>query len=131
MAEQLSYKRREPIAKRIVGLIDDGVTMNVILDTIQAEFGTDVPKSTQTIYKLYGDDIAKARAGFQSYLGKKAFQRIEEGSDRILELALRSKAGWKPQESVTIDEGEDSEQGSSALDTIMDLLGKERKNPEN
>lgn len=118
------YKRKEHVAKRLTGLIDNGVTMATILDTLSAEFGTDIPSSSSTFYKVYGDDIAKARASFADWLGNKARQRIDEGSDRILELALRSKAGWKPQESIEVTEGDGSHEGSSALDVLMEKLGK-------
>lgn len=126
MDPKLKYERREYIAKRLVHLIDDGVSIPVIMDTLSAEFGTEVPSSSSTFYKLYGQDIAKARAAFQQWLGGKARQRIEEGSDKILELALRSKAGWKPESSVDINEG-DGEGEGSALDTLMELLGKNKK----
>lgn len=125
MHPKTKYERREYIAKRIVHLIDDGVSIPVIMDTLSAEFGTEVPSSTATFYKVYGDDIAKARAAFQQWLGGKARQRIDEGSDKILELALRSKAGWKPESSIDVSEG-DGEGEGSALDTLMTLFHKDR-----
>jgi AraC-like DNA-binding protein len=129
MDPKLKYERREYIAKRLVHLIDDGVSIPVIMDTLSAEFGTEFPSSSATLYKIYGQDIAKARAAFQQWLGGKARQRIEEGSDKILELALRSKAGWKPESSVDINEG-DGEGEGSALDTLMELMGKKKKEEE-
>lgn len=125
MHPKTKYERREYIAKRIVYLIDDGVSIPVIMDTLSAEFGTEVPSSTATFYKVYGDDIAKARAAFQQWLGGKARQRIDEGSDKILELALRSKAGWKPESSIDVAEGNGEGEGS-ALDTLMTLFHKDR-----
>lgn len=129
MNPNTKYERREYIAKRITHLIDDGVSIPVIMDTLSAEFGTEVPSSSATFYKVYGNDIAKARAAFQQYLGGKARQRIEEGSDKILELALRSKAGWKPESSVDVNEGNGEGEGS-ALDALMELMGKKSKEPK-
>lgn len=114
--------RREYIAKEIRRLIRDGVTVKVILDSIQKY--DDAPRSLSTVYKIYGQDIAEERAAFHSYLGGKAREHIENGSERILELALRSKAGWNPTEKVQqVDENEVDE-NTSAIEELMGLLGK-------
>jgi len=120
---------RKDIANRVRKLIRDGVKMSVILDSIQDL--QDAPRSMSTLYKIYGNDIAKERAEFQSYLGSKAMQRIEEGSDRILELALKSKAGWNPTETVNIGESDDFDEDTSAIDELLTILGKRNESSDN
>lgn len=118
--EALPYSK--PVAKRIRELIRDGVSVTVILDSIQSY--QNAPKSTATLYKIYGQDIAEERAAFHQYLGGKARQRIEEGSDKILELALRSKAGWNPSIVVEEKDSDAPDENSDAISTLMTLLGK-------
>lgn len=115
---------RKPIAKHIRRRISEGVKMTVLMDEIQSY--QDAPKSTKTLYKVYGDDIAEARAEYHGWLGQKARERIEDGSDRILELALRSKAGWNPQQSLTVTEGdpEELDEDTSAIEELRTLLGR-------
>ena len=113
---------RAYIAKEIRRLIRDGVGIRVIIDSIQKY--DDAPKSLSTMYKIYGQDIAEERASFQSYLGGKAREHIENGSERILELALRSKAGWNPTEKVQQVDDDDLDENTSAIEELMGLLGK-------
>ena len=103
-------------------MVRDGVTMTVVLDSIQSY--RDAPKSLKTLYSIYGQDIAEERAAFHQYLGGKARQRIEEGSDKILELALRSKAGWNPSVVVEEKDSDTPDENSDAISTLMSLLGK-------
>ena len=121
--EALPYSKH--VANRIRELIRDGVSMTVVLDSIQSY--QNAPKSSATLYKIYGQDIAEERAAFHQYLGGKARQRIEEGSDKILELALRSKAGWNPSIVVEEKDSDDPDENSDAISTLMTLLGKKEQ----
>jgi len=111
------------IEKRIRKLMRSGVNMTVIFEEIKGM--KDGPQSTSTFYKLYGNVISEERAIFQENLGDIAMRRIEEGSDRILELALRAKAGWKTTEQVEVSEVESADEQNAALKTLMRKLGKE------
>lgn len=121
---------RKPIAKHITRRIKEGVTIKVIMDEIQSF--QDAPKSLPTFYKVYAEDIAKARGEYQGWLGSVANERIAGGSDRILELALRSKAGWNPQQSVTVTEGDPDEldEDTSAIEELKTLLGRGKSDNE-
>ena len=130
--QKIPYSK--PIAKKVQEMVTNGVAIKVILDSIQTY--QNAPKSMQTFYNLYGDDIAQARGNFQNALGAKAWERIEADSDRILELALRSKAGWNPSQNVTITEGDPDapDESTSAIEELKTLLGRgdpeEDDNPE-
>lgn len=114
---------REDIAKVVRERISNGVAVNVIIDEIQ-KFAN-APKSRKTFYKLYGDDVAKVRAEFQNWLGEQAKKRIREGSDKILELSLRSKAGWNPSVKVEEVDSEDEDENQDAISVLMQKLGRE------
>lgn len=126
MAEKLPYS--PDVEKRIRQLVRDGVGVRVIIDAIQdLAFA---PRSIKTMYEKYGPAIADERAKFHSYLGQKAYERIDEGSDKILELALRSKAGWNPSVITEEKDAEDIDEDSDALDILLEKLGKKDKDTE-
>ena len=116
------YRYNVLIAQKVKDGILRGLSMTVIIDSCSAI--QDCPGSRQTFYKVYGKDIAEARAEFQSYLGDAARKRIDEGSDKILELALRSKAGWNPQETINVKVDDEPDESTSALEDLMTLLNK-------
>lgn len=118
----VTYKYSERIAKEIDRGIKAGLKMAVIHDSLLRLAET--PRSRAQFYEKYKDDIAKSRAEYQTWLGDTANQRITDGSDKILELALRSKAGWNP--SLKIEEASDEDgEEVTALDKLARLLGKD------
>jgi len=128
MAQNTEIPYSEAIAERVRDGIRHGVTIRVIFDSICGMRNS--PGSMQTFYKLYKKDIEEARFEYQNWLGEKATDRIKEGSDKILELALRSKAGWNPQETIVVASPDDEREETSALDDLMAALGKVRGKEE-
>lgn len=120
--EKLPYSH--DVEKRVRQLVRDGVGVRVIIDSIQDL--PYAPRSLSTLYKKYGQAIADERAEFHSWLGGKARERIEEGSDKILELALRSKAGWNPTIVTEEKDSEDADENQDALSVLMEKLGKKQ-----
>ena len=119
------YKHSKPIAKKIKQLIGDGVTMKVILDSIQHY--QEAPSAMPSLYRIYGEDIADARAQFHGWLGQKAKERINEGSDAVLIHALKTKAGWTDKVVVEARDSDDPDENTDAIATLAVLLGKSPK----
>ncbi len=131
MPKGTPHKYSKTIENRIRQGIRNGVSIAVILDGLSDLEGQtgNIPKSTDTLYKHYGHAIGEERAKFHEYLGSKARERIEKGSDRILELALRSKAGWNP--SVKVEDVTDEEdENKDAISVLAGLLKKETPDEE-
>lgn len=123
---QLRYEYDQRIANEIKEGIRKGLAMKVIFDAIQRH--QQAPKAYSTFLKMYGQDIANARADFQGELGELAMARIREGSDKILELALRSKAGWNPRETIEIEAHDEStNEMTSLIEELALKLGKTPK----
>jgi len=121
------FKFSKIIENRIREGIRNGLTIAVIHDSIMHL--NEAPNSKQTFYKIYGEVIADERARFQSRLGQKANDILDNpdhpGHTKILELALRAKAGWNP--SVKIEEKTDdsADENLDAISALMLKLGKE------
>jgi len=110
------------VENRIRKLIRKGVAVKVILDSIQDL--QDAPKSLQSMYTKYGWAIADERARLHEYLGEVALEEIANGNSKILELALRAKAGWNPT-SVTQEKTEDDmDEDQDPIEILMDKLSK-------
>lgn len=116
---QKTYNHSKRIADEIKKGIFAGLKMAVIHDSLLRD--ANCPRSMSRFYDIYGNDIAEGRAEYQAWLGEVANRRIEEGSDKILELALRSKAGWNPSVKVEEASEEDNEE-TSALNKLALLL---------
>ena len=133
MPEKLPYKK--PIANKIKRLIKAGVSMRDIFADVQGMKGA--PSSPTSIYKIYGADIAEARADIYEAIGGRVVEQALHGDPKEAatfksqELFLRSKAGWSPTSTVQEQELEkDPDQDISAIDELMTLLGKSSKSDE-
>ncbi len=80
------------IATKIRAGIAAGVSMRVIFDSVATM--KNAPKSYQTFYKIYRDDIADARASIQEEIGSVVITAARGGDIKAAELFLRSRAGW-------------------------------------
>lgn len=109
------------VENAIVNGILGGVSINDILASIQHY--QNAPRNTTTLYKHYGNVIAKTRADLNGRVGKKVIEQALQGDFKSQELFLRSKAGWSPQ-STELNVQADEDSDTSALDTLMKLLGK-------
>ena len=115
----------EVIAKKVREGIRSGVSVKDILSSIQKY--QNAPSSTATFYKLYGEDIAEEKASIVGAVGSVVVQQALEGDFKSQELFLRSKGGWSPTSTVNeVDQVEDPDVDESAIDSLMNLLGKTR-----
>jgi len=118
-----TLKYSEPVAKYIRQAVQDGVQIKDILATINKRY-QNAPRNNAMLYKLYGGDIAEARADITQRVGNVVIQQAIEGHFPSQELFLRSKAGWSPKETQQLEEGGgDADEDSSAIDSLMALLG--------
>lgn len=126
MAEKL--KHNLVIATYIRRAIKAGVSMKVILDNIQKY--DHAPTSMNGMYKTYRNDIAEARADIQEAVGAVVVNKALEGDLKAAELFLRSKAGWNPTVKIEEVDPEDAKEETGAIDDLLALLGRNKKEPE-
>ena len=114
-----------PVAKYVRQAVQDGVQIKDILATVNKRFQNS-PRNSATFYKLYGEDIAEARAEISGRVGNVVINQALNGHFPSQDLYLRSKAGWSPKESIQTEEVHgDEDENSSAVDSLMALLGKD------
>lgn len=114
------------IATKIRAGIAAGVSMRVIFDSVATM--KNAPKSYQTFYKIYRDDIADARASIQEEIGSVVITAARGGDIKAAELFLRSRAGWSPTVRVEDVDPEDVAEDTGAIDDLLTLLGMEKTN---
>ena len=115
------------IAKKVREGIRSGVAVKDILSSIQKY--QNAPSSTATFYKLYGEDIAEEKASIVGAVGSVVIQQALDGDFKAAELFLRSKGGWSPtQTQVEVEGTEDADTDESAIDALINLLGKSSDN---
>jgi len=121
MQSKLRYS--EPIAKYVRQAVADGVQIKDILATVNKKY-QDAPRNNAMLYKLYGGDIAEARAEITQRVGNVVIQQALDGHFPSQDLFLRSKAGWSPKETQQLDDvSGDPDEDSSAINSLMTLLG--------
>ena len=118
-----------PVAKYVRQAVQDGVQIKDILATVNKRFQNS-PRNSATFYKLYGEDIAEARAEISGRVGNVVINAALSGDFKAAELFLRSKGGWSPTSTINeVEQLEDPDTDESAIDSLMTLLGK--KQPDN
>lgn len=124
MKPKATLKYNEPIAKYIRKAVRDGVQIKDILATVNKKY-QNAPRNNAMLYKLYGGDIAEARAEIVSQVGNVVVQQALNGHFPSQDLFLRSKGGWSPKETQQQEEVTgDADEDSSAINSLMALLGK-------
>ncbi len=126
-AEDLQLKHRVDIATIIVAGIKNGVSIATILDQVSVMPGG--PRSKTSLYKIYRSDIVNAKADIQSKLGAKAMEMALAGDVKMLDLALRSKAGWSPSQTVVESESDEADENTTAIDDLLTLLKIKQAKP--
>lgn len=121
MAEALKYSK--VIGNKVREMSGNGVKVEDIFAYIQKYQGA--PRSKPTFYKYYAEDLYAARVENVSKVGNKVVEQALEGDFKSQELFLRSRGGWSPNSTVNEVEQEDGLEGSSAINELMALLGKE------
>lgn len=130
MKPKATLKYNEPIAKYIRKAVRDGVQIKDILATVNKKY-QNAPRNNAMLYKLYGGDIAEARAEIVSQVGNVVVQQALNGHFPSQDLFLRSKGGWSPKETQQQEEVTgDADENSSAINSLMALLGKEVQEDE-
>jgi len=130
MPAPAKLKYSEPVAKYIRKAVADGVQIKDILATINKRY-QNAPRNNAMLYKLYGGDIAEARADIVAQVGSVLVQQALNGHFPSQDLFLRSKGGWSPKETQQQEEVTgDADENSSAINSLMALLGKEPQEDE-
>lgn len=120
---QPNLRYSEPIAKYVRQAVQDGVQIKDILATVNKKY-QDAPRNNAMLYKLYGGDIAEARADITQQVGNVVIQQALDGHFPSQDLFLRSKAGWSPKETQQLEDVEgDPDEDSSAINSLLNLLG--------
>jgi len=126
MSATLKYS--EPVAKYVRQAVQDGVQIKDILATVNKRY-QNAPRNNAMLYKLYGGDIAEARAEITQRVGNVVIEQALNGHYPSQELFLRSKAGWSPKTTEVQEEGQgDDDENSGAINTLMTLLGHNAEN---
>jgi len=112
------------IATKIRAGIAAGVSMRVIFDSVAAM--KNAPKSYQTFYKIYRDDIADSRASIQQEIGSVVINAAKGGDLKAAELFLRSRAGWNPTVKILEEDPDDVSEDTGAIEDLLALLGMEK-----
>lgn len=113
----------EVVAKKVVAGIRNGVSVKDIIASIQKY--QNAPSSTATFYKLYGELIADTKAEIVGAIGSVVVQQALDGDFKSQEFYLRSKGGWSPNSTLNeVEQTEDPDLDTSAIDSLMSLLGK-------
>lgn len=118
-----SLKYSEPVAKYIRQAVSDGVQIKDILATVNKRY-QNAPRNNANLYRLYGGDIAEARAEITQRVGNVVIEQALNGHYPSQELFLRSKGGWSPKETQQLEDvSGDPDESSSAVNSLMILLG--------
>lgn len=118
------HKKNNKIAKDIYAKISAGVSVRDLLNHLVATY-PDAPKSTSTLYKHYGSDIAQAKADVIERIGNVMIQKALDGDVKAAEFYLRSQGGWSPQSTENVNTSLTPEdEDNSATDELARLLGR-------
>jgi hypothetical protein len=110
------------IANKIRKGIKSGLNVKQIFGSIQNI--QDAPKSIQTFYKLYKQDMDDERADIVGQVGTKVVTQALDGDFKSQEFFLRSRGDWSPQSTTTEVEADSSDDDLNAVDALMSALGK-------
>ena len=126
MAERptkLPYSKH--VANYVRQAVQDGVQIKDIIATVNKKY-QNAPRTSATFYKLYGADIAEARAEITGKIGNVIVHQALNGHFPSQEFYMKSKGGWSPKETIQSEEvSGDPDENLSAIDSLMTLLGKD------
>ena len=129
MTDSRALPYSEVVAKKIREGIRNGVSMKDIMGSIQKY--QNAPRSTNTLYKIYGQMISEERAEIIGQVGSVVVQQALDGDFKAAEFYLRSKGGWSPTQTINeVEQSEDPDLDEGAINTLMSLLGKNEENSE-
>lgn len=126
--DKLPYNHN--IGKRVSEMAGAGVPVKDILAAIQSY--QSAPASLNAFYRLYREDMDKARARNTEIIGNKVINQAINGDDespntwKSREFYLRSQGGWSPKSTEeTREVGTEEEEIESAVSALMKALGKD------
>jgi hypothetical protein len=124
MSSKPVYTHHKQVADYVKSRIARGATITSIVESSAAKFAN-CPSNYRTFVRLYGKDIAEAKAAIEDSIGDMVISRAKE-SDKILELLARSRGGFNPTDKIAVAEVEaDDLDDDSAVKNLMRLLGKD------
>jgi len=107
-----------------------GVTVKDIFAGIQ--HFQNAPGSLTTFYRLYRQDMDRARAENTEVIASKIINQARNGDDdspntwKSREFYMRSVGGWSPKSTEeTREVGSEEEETESAVNALLKALGKE------
>lgn len=118
-----ALKWRKEIEKRIVGGIENNLTLQAILDSIAHM--NEAPQSTASLYKVYGDAIAEARYANQKEIGSAFRRKVQEGDSKLIEFGMRTIVGHNP--ATKVQEVTEDEENKDAVSRLAQLLGRDNE----
>ena len=113
------------VAQTVYDCLAKGMSLNATLDKIRNL--KNAPKSNNSLYRNYSDQVAKGRAAYQEFILDKANDRMKDGSDKILELALRSKVGWNPSIKIEEQDPDKPDENLDPISRLSQLLGRDEE----
>jgi hypothetical protein len=116
-----------PYNGKIATVLKDGIRNGVAIKDLMASIQgmQNAPASTNALYRLYGKDMAEAKADIVGRIGGTVVDQALDGDFKSQELFLRSRGGWSPSSHVEEqDVGSEEEETEGAVSTLMGLLGK-------
>ena len=123
-SSQKVYKKDGRISNRVKEGLLAGVSRSKIFDSVSHYAAC--PGRTQ-FYKLYAEEFAEYQYNYSKWLGDKDKERIEAGSDKILELELRSRGDRNPSVKIEEVDSDAPDEDNDAMNILLEKLGKIEK----
>jgi hypothetical protein len=115
-----------PYDKKIESKIYEGILKGLSLTKIHDSIShwQTCPKTVQSLVNNYRPTIAEARVARDEKILGYAEDRMKAGSDKIIELALRSQVGWNPSVKIQETDEDTPDEAQDAISALMEKLGK-------
>ena len=119
--KQKLYPHSKEIADKVYYGIKRGMTIQKVYDSVSHR--NDCPTSARHFSRIYAQEIKQAKYDLDDEILGHAHKRMEEGSDKLIDLFLRAKVGVNPVDKVQEVDSDNPEE-SDALSVLMEKLGK-------
>ena len=121
-----------PYDRKIETKLYEGILKGVSAYKIHDEIShwQNCPRTYSSLLNKYRTIISKAKVDYDEKILGYANKRMEEGSDKLIELALRSKVGWSPINQVKEVDSDDPDEANDSVSVLMEKLGKKPHSDE-